>query len=79
MAKFTDILKYYRSYTAISIFSVGAMSLMEILDLVTPYAIGQILNLLSKQPVDAPIQALAGQVAQFTDRPVAEMTLCSSG
>jgi ATP-binding cassette, subfamily B, bacterial len=75
MAKFTDILKYYRSYTAISIFSVGAMSLMEILDLVTPYAIGQILNLLSKQPVDAPIQALAGQVAQFTDRPVAEMTL----
>jgi ATP-binding cassette, subfamily B, bacterial len=73
MAKFSDILNYYRNYTAISAFSVGAMSLMEILDLVTPYAIGQLLNLLSKQPVDAPVQALAAQVGALTGQPASEM------
>jgi len=39
MAKFSDILNYYRPYWAIAIFSIAAASIAEIIDLVLPYAI----------------------------------------
>jgi len=69
MAKFRDILGYYRRYRWITLFSVVMMGLFEILDLVGPYAIGQILNVLSKQPVDGPVQGLVAMVGQVIKQP----------
>jgi ATP-binding cassette subfamily B protein len=60
MAKFADVIRYYKNYRAIAVFSILASSVFELLDLVVPYAIGQLLNLLSNQPVDRLAQALAG-------------------
>ncbi|MEM6714774.1 MAG: ABC transporter ATP-binding protein [Cyanobacteria bacterium P01_C01_bin.147] len=63
MAQFADVIKYYKNYKAIAVFSIAASSLFELLDLVVPYAIGQLLNLLSEQPVDRLAQGVAGAVA----------------
>jgi ATP-binding cassette subfamily B protein len=75
MATFKHILNYYRRYRLTSILSIAASSLFEIIDLVVPYAIGQILNVLSGQPVDGSMQAaiagvahLMGQTGQTTNR-----------
>ncbi len=57
MATFRDICNYYRQYLPLSIFSIGASSVFELTDLVVPYGIGQILNVLSQQPVDPLTQA----------------------
>lgn len=66
MAQFQDIVHYYRKYWAIAGFSIFMMSLFEIIDLFVPYAIGQILNVLSEHPLDAPIQALVSWLAAVT-------------
>jgi ATP-binding cassette, subfamily B, bacterial len=66
MATFKHILNYYRRYRLISILSIAASSIFEIIDLVVPYAIGQILNVLSKQPVDGNIQGVIGGIAHLT-------------
>lgn len=63
MATFRDILNYFRPYWATSILSIAASSLFEIVDLVVPYAIGQILNVLSGQPLDLAIQSLVAGIA----------------
>ncbi|WP_204138055.1 ABC transporter ATP-binding protein [Halomicronema sp. CCY15110] len=66
MAKFADVIKYYKNYKAIAVFSILASGLFELLDLVVPYAIGQLLNVLSDQPVDKLAQGLASRLAGFT-------------
>ncbi|MBD2080130.1 ABC transporter ATP-binding protein [Leptolyngbya sp. FACHB-17] len=66
MAKFLDILKYFRNYWKISIFSIAMMSLFEIIDLFVPYTIGQILNVLSGQPLDRVLQSLINSTAQIS-------------
>jgi len=63
MSSFKDIVSYYRDYKAIALFSITASSIFEIIDLVVPYSIGQILNVLSGQPVDKFIQPLINQAA----------------
>lgn len=68
MAKLKDILQYYRSYWPLSIFSISTSSAFELIDLAVPYAIGQLLNLLSNQPIDAPLQHGIDQLAQATGR-----------
>ncbi|WP_016951033.1 ABC transporter ATP-binding protein [Anabaena sp. PCC 7108] len=70
MANFRDILNYFRPYWKLSIFSITAASLYEILDLVLPYAIGQILNILSNQPLDQPIQKAIFTLGNITNYPV---------
>jgi ATP-binding cassette subfamily B protein len=70
MAKLKDLVHYYRRYWAITAFSVTMMSLFEIVDLFVPYAIGQILNVLSQQPLDGMMQAIVGQAAQITRQPI---------
>lgn len=67
VATYKDILKYYRAYWPIALLSIAAASLFEILDLVVPYAIGQILNVLSGQPLDAPIRWLTEITADGLD------------
>jgi len=66
MATFRDILGYFDRYKKISLFSIAASSAFEIIDLAVPYAIGQILNVLSNQPLDRPLQSLITQIATFT-------------
>ena len=66
MAKFIDIIKYYKDYKAIAAFSIAASSTFELLDLAVPYAIGQLLNVLSAQPVDVVTQSLVQGIATLT-------------
>ncbi|NJL89484.1 MAG: ABC transporter ATP-binding protein [Coleofasciculaceae cyanobacterium SM2_1_6] len=63
MAKFSDLIKYFKNYWGLAIFSIAASSIFEIIDLVVPYAIGQIINVLSQQPLDTPVQLLTRQLA----------------
>lgn len=69
MAKFRDIINYYRRYQTAAIFSITAASFFEIVDLVVPYAIGQLLNVLSNQPLDRPVQNVVAVVANLTQLP----------
>lgn len=66
MANFRDVVHYYRRYWPITVFSIMMMSLFEIVDLFVPYAIGQILNVLSNQPLDGAVQAIVTAAANFT-------------
>jgi ATP-binding cassette subfamily B protein len=70
MANFRDILNYFRPYWKLSIFSITASTIYEIIDLVVPYVIGQILNVLSNQPLDNAIQRIIFTVADITNYPV---------
>ncbi|MBD2464648.1 ABC transporter ATP-binding protein [Oscillatoria sp. FACHB-1407] len=63
MATFRDIVRYFWAYRAIALLSIAASSLFEIIDLIVPYAIGQILNVVSNQPVDGVLQYLTNGVA----------------
>lgn len=67
MVGFRDILGYFQAYRRPAIFSIAASSLFEIIDLLVPYAIGQILNVLSGQPLDAPVGRLVAETARLTD------------
>ena len=69
MAKFQDLVKYYRPYKAIALFSIAAASIFELVELIVPYAIGQLLNILSNQPLDRPIQQAIATVANITQIP----------
>ncbi|MBW4669244.1 MAG: ABC transporter ATP-binding protein/permease [Cyanomargarita calcarea GSE-NOS-MK-12-04C] len=69
MAKIRHILKYYDRYRPLVIFSVAAASIFEIVDLVVPYATGQILNVLSGQRLDSPINSAIAIVANLTKLP----------
>ena len=69
MAKFRDILKYYDRYRVAVIFSIAAASIFEIIDLVVPYATGQILNILSGQPLDNAVENAIAAIANLTNLP----------
>ncbi|MDV2994021.1 MAG: Lipid A export ATP-binding/permease protein MsbA [Chroococcidiopsis sp. SAG 2025] len=69
MAKFQDLFKYYRPWQTIALFSIAAACFFEIVDLVVPYTIGQILNVLSNQPLDRPIQEAIIAISQLTNLP----------
>ncbi|HLO86214.1 MAG TPA: ABC transporter ATP-binding protein [Nostocaceae cyanobacterium] len=70
MAKFRDVLNYFRPYWRLSIFSITASSIYEIIDLIVPYAIGQILNVLSNEPLDKALQNAIATFSQITNYPV---------
>ncbi|AFZ57753.1 ABC transporter ATP-binding protein [Anabaena cylindrica FACHB-243] len=72
MANFRDIINYFSPYWKLSIFSITASSLYEIIDLIVPYAIGQILNVLSNQPLDKPIQSAITSFSDITNYPVSQ-------
>ena len=69
MANLKDIVNYFRPYWKLSIFSIAASSVYEILDLLVPYAIGQILNLLSKQPLDGFLRSIITAISNITNYP----------
>jgi ATP-binding cassette, subfamily B, bacterial len=69
MASYRNLVGYFRGYGKIAALSIVASSLFEVLDLVVPYAIGQILNVLSQQPLDAPVVALMTAIARAFNLP----------
>ncbi len=69
MATLQDILAYYRRYWTPSLFTLVASSLFEIIDLVVPYAIGQILNVLSQHPPDPLVQSIVTPLAARVEWP----------
>jgi len=69
MANIRDIVNYFERYRAIALFSIAASSGFEILDLAVPYAVGQLLNVLSKQGLDRPLQQLVDASARLTNQP----------
>ena len=66
MASLRDILSYYRNYQKAAFLSIGAASVFEIIDLMVPYAVGQILNVLSDQPLDGFVQSLVDRTMILT-------------
>ncbi|WP_414528342.1 ABC transporter ATP-binding protein [Nodularia chucula] len=70
MAKFRDIVNYFHSDWKLSFFSIAVSSIYEIVDLVVPYGIGQILNVLSNQPLDKPLQSAIATIANLINYPV---------
>jgi ATP-binding cassette subfamily B protein len=72
MSSFQDVLNYFRPYWKLSIFSITTASVYELLDLVVPYGIGQILNVLSNQPLDQPLENAIAFIAQATNYPVSK-------
>lgn len=64
MAGLREIVKYYRPYWGRAVFSITASSTLELVDLISPYAMGQVFNVFSKQPVDQPVQTLVNWIAQ---------------
>ncbi len=69
MANLRDIVNYFRPYWKLSIFSIAVSSVYEILDLLVPYAIGQILNLLSRQPLDGFLRSAIATISDITNYP----------
>ena len=70
MANFRDFLNYFRPYWLLSIFSIAAASIYEMIDLFVPYAIGQILNVVSAQPLDKPLQGVINTISNLTNNSV---------
>lgn len=57
-ANFWDIVRYFKRYRNIAIWSITGSSLFEIIDLTVPYTVGQILNVLSGRSLDPEINNL---------------------
>jgi ATP-binding cassette, subfamily B, bacterial len=72
MATFKDVIRYYRRYRGVAIYSIAASSLFQVVDLAVPYAIGQILNLLSGQGLDPVSRGLVGAIANLLRLPQSE-------
>ncbi len=69
MATIRDIARYYRPYWVVALISTIGISAFQLIDLVAPYTMGQLLNALSGQPVDGIVQSLTRTIAQAIHRP----------
>ncbi len=82
MASFRDLIKYYNQYKLIAIFSIIASGFFEILDLIIPYLIGQILNIISGQNIDQITDYLINKTAfifpYLKDQQTLELTILVS-
>lgn len=73
MTNFWSLVKYYQKYWRMGVLSISASGLFELLDLVVPYAIGQILNVLSGQPLDRLAQSLIQGMATLLNLPINQL------
>ncbi|MDJ0599910.1 MAG: ABC transporter ATP-binding protein [Crocosphaera sp.] len=69
MISWKDLLKSYHNYKNVAIFSILASGALEIVDLMVPYITGQIINVLSYQPIDTVLQRLVDSLAKMTNFP----------
>ncbi len=67
MATFRDIVRYYGRYKRTAILSMIASSCFEVAELAIPYGIGQILNVLSNQPVDGGVENAVRTIGSLFD------------
>ncbi|PSB01722.1 ABC transporter ATP-binding protein [Merismopedia glauca CCAP 1448/3] len=74
MATIQNIWRYYQQYKWVAIFSIATSSMFEIIDLVVPYAIGQILNVLSNQPLDGFSTGAIATIVNLTHLPPNRLT-----
>jgi ATP-binding cassette subfamily B protein len=66
MASLRNILSYYRNYQKAAFLSIGCLRVsLKLSDLMVPYAVGQILNVLSHQPLDGFVQSLVDRTMSF--------------
>ena len=72
MAQFRDVVYYYQKYWAIALFSITASGVFKLIDLVVPYVIGQLLNVLSGQVLDAPLQSFIYRVGGMAQQPASQ-------
>ncbi|MCY7334020.1 MAG: ABC transporter ATP-binding protein, partial [Pseudanabaena sp. CAN_BIN31] len=56
-ANFWDIVRYFKRYRTVAIWSIAGSSLFELIDLTVPYAVGQILNVLSGRSLDREVDS----------------------
>jgi ATP-binding cassette subfamily B protein len=69
-ANFGDIVRYFKRYRVASIWSIAGSSSFEIIDLIVPYVIGQILNILSGRSLDPQINSFAIAIAAMFGQPL---------
>jgi ATP-binding cassette, subfamily B, bacterial len=74
MAQFRDVVFYYKKYWAIALFSIIASGIFELIDLVVPYIMGQLLNVLSGQALDIPLRNFIATLGELFRQP-ADQTL----
>lgn len=70
MATLKQVIRYYRRYRWVAVLSIAASSAFQLIDLLVPYATGQILNLLSTQSVDPLSQRWVASIASVLGQPV---------
>ncbi|MEL6222779.1 MAG: ABC transporter transmembrane domain-containing protein, partial [Cyanobacteria bacterium J06627_8] len=75
MSSFKDIVNYFRPYWAIAVFSIAASSVFEVIDLLVPYATGQILNVLSTGDVDPLSRSVVTMIASWVGWPIDQTTM----
>ena len=73
-ANIWDILGYFKRYLSMAIWSIAGSSLFEIIDLIVPYTVGQILNVLSERSLDREINSFVIATAGIFGQPVNQTT-----
>ena len=73
-ANIWDILGYFKRYRSMAIWSIAGSSLFEIIDLIVPYTVGQILNVLSERSLDREINSFVIGTAGIFGQPVNQTT-----
>ena len=66
MTSIFDLIKYYHRYRWAALLSITASGIFELLDLIVPYAIGQIINVFSQEPLDPVFRSLVNAIAETT-------------
>ncbi len=69
MISWKNLLKSYHNYRHIAFYSILASGALQIIDLMVPYITGQIINVLSDQPIDNILQNLVNSLAKITNLP----------
>ncbi len=64
MVSFRNIVLYYRRYWPIATLSMATTGCCEIVDLFVPYATGQLLNVLSGQPLDRWLEEMIERIGR---------------
>ncbi|MGI0479748.1 ABC transporter ATP-binding protein [Geminocystis sp. CENA526] len=78
MASFRDLIRYYDRYKLAVILSIGASGLFELIDLIVPYLIGQILNIISGQSLDNFLVKIVNNIGNLISIDTSEKTLSLS-
>ncbi len=65
MTSFKDLITYYNKYRFFVFLSIGIAGLFELIDLVVPYLVGQILNIISGQNLDPFLIGIVNKISRI--------------